>query len=141
MGQPFRMQEHVRWSDVDASGIIRWSAYTRLVELAETELFRAAGYPYATLWEQLDVWLPRVQCHFDYRSPARPDELLDLEIGVGRIGRSSLRLEFVLRRPDAQTAAEGHLVIVAIARTDARAVDVPPALVEALAPFRLDAGG
>ena len=33
----FRVQERVRWSDVDASGIILWSAYTRLVELAETE--------------------------------------------------------------------------------------------------------
>ena len=141
MGQPFRMQEHVRWSDVDASGIIRWSAYTRLVELAETELFRAAGFPYATLWEQLDVWLPRVQCHFDYRSPARLDELLDVDIGVGRIGRSSLRLEFVLRRADAQTAADGHLVIVAISRRDGTSVEVPSALVGALAAYRLDGGG
>ena len=37
----FRIQERVRWSDVDASGFILWSAYTRLVEMAETELFRA----------------------------------------------------------------------------------------------------
>ena len=140
MGQPFRMQERVRWSDVDASGIIRWSAYARLVELAETELFRAAGLPYATLWDRLDVWLPRVQCHFDYRTPARLDELLDLEIGVGRIGRSSLRLEFTLRRMDAQSAAEGHLVIVAVSRSDARAVEVPRALVDALAPYCLDGG-
>lgn len=138
MSQPFHLQEHVRWSDVDASGIIRWSAYTRLVEVAETELFRAAGFPYATLWDQLDVWLPRVQCHFDYRSPARLDELLDIELRVGRIGRSSIQLEFILRRPDAQIAAEGHLVIVAIARSNARAVDVPPALVDALRPFRTD---
>jgi acyl-CoA thioester hydrolase len=139
MGQPFRMQEHVRWSDVDASGIIRWSAYTRLVELAETELFRAAGFPYATLWDRLDVWLPRVQCHFEYRSPARLDELLDIDIGVARVGRSSLRLEFVLRRPDAQAAAEGHLVIVAIARAGGQAVQLPPALLAGLAPFRLEA--
>jgi len=139
MSQPFRMQEHVRWSDVDASGIIRWSAYTRLVELAETELFRAAGFPYASVWERLDVWLPRVQCHFDYRSPARLDELLDIEIWVGPIGRSSIRLEFALRKPDALVAAEGHLVIVAIARSNARAVDVPQALVDALAPYRMDA--
>jgi len=136
MSQPFRMQEHVRWSDVDASGIIRWSAFTRLVELAETELFRAAGFPYASLWDRLDVWLPRVQCHFDYRSPARLDELLDIEIWVARIGHSSIRLEFALRRPDAQLAAEGHLVIVAIARATARAVAVPQALADALAPFQ-----
>src|SRR5258706_16271762 len=90
----YRVQERVRWSDIDASGIILWSAYTRLVELAETELFRAAGFPYATLWDRLDIWLPRVQFHLDYRSPARLDDLLDTEIWVAHLGHSSIRFEF-----------------------------------------------
>ncbi|HUI62612.1 MAG TPA: thioesterase family protein, partial [Steroidobacteraceae bacterium] len=93
-------REHVRWSDVDASGIICWSAYARFVEIGETELFRALGFPYATLWDRLDIWLPRVQSHFEYRSPARLDDLLEIETWVGRIGRSSIRLEFVMRKPD-----------------------------------------
>src|SRR6202158_4962270 len=92
-----RVQEYVRWSDVDASGIIRWSAYTRFLELAETELFRALGYPYATLWDRVAIWLPRVQVHFDYRNPVRLDDLVDIEIWIGRIGRSSIRFEFLLR--------------------------------------------
>jgi YbgC/YbaW family acyl-CoA thioester hydrolase len=79
-----RVQEYVRWSDVDVSGLICWSAYVRFVEIAETELFRALGYPYATLWDQLDIWLPRVQVHFDYRNPVRLDELLDIEVWVLR---------------------------------------------------------
>ena len=88
-----RLQERVRWSDIDSSGIILWSAYTRLVEMAETELFRAAGFPYGSLWERLDIWLPRVQFHIDYRSPVRLDDLLDVEIWVARMGRSSIRFE------------------------------------------------
>lgn len=132
------MQEHVRWSDVDASGIILWSAYTRLVELAETELFRAAGFPYATLWDRLDIWLPRVQFHLDYRSPARLDDLLDTEMWVARIGRSSIRFEFAVSKAGAEVVVEGYLVIVAISRVDGRSVDVPKPLVEALAPYRID---
>ena len=131
-----RIQEYVRWSDVDASGIICWSAYARLVEIGETELFRAAGFPYATLWQRLDIWLPRVQCHFEYRSPARLDELLEIETWVGRIGRSSIRLEFVIRKPDGEAAAEAYLVMVAIGRSDAKPVPVPPPLLDALAPYR-----
>ena len=134
----FRVQEHVRWSDVDASSIIRWSAYTRFVELAETELFRAAGFPYATLWDRLDIWLPRVQFHLDYRSPARLDDLLDTELWVARIGRSSIRFEFAVSRADAEVVAEGYLVIVAISRVDGRSVNVPKPLAEALAPYRSD---
>lgn len=133
-----RVQEHVRWSDVDASGIILWSAYTRLVELAETELFRAAGFPYATLWDRLDIWLPRVQFHLDYRSPARLDDLLDTEMWVARIGRSSIRFEFAVSKAGAEVVVEGYLVIVAISRVDGRSVDVPKPLVEALAPYRID---
>jgi acyl-CoA thioester hydrolase len=134
-----RVQERVRWSDVDVSGIIFWGAYVRFVELGETEFFRALGFPYATLWDQLDIWLPRVQVHFDYRSPARLDELLDIEVWVGRIGRSSIRLEFVMRKPDGELAAEAHLVMVAISRQDSQPVEVPQRLLEALAPYRADA--
>jgi acyl-CoA thioester hydrolase len=130
-----RVQEYVRWSDVDVSGIIRWGTYVRFVEMAETELFRAAGFPYATLWDRLDIWLPRVQFHLDYRNPARLDELLDIEIWVGRTGRSSIRLEFAVRKPSGELAAEGYLVIVSIDRRNARPVDVPKPLLDALAPY------
>ena len=133
-----RLQERVRWSDVDSSGIILWSAYTRLVEMAEMELFRAAGFPYGTLWDRLDIWLPRVQFHIDYRSPVRLDDLLDVEIWISRIGRSSIRFELAMKKQDGGLAAEGYLVIVAISRTDGHAVDVPNALVEAMASYRAD---
>ena len=136
--QRHRVQEYVRWSDVDVSGIIRWSAYVRFVELAETELFRALGYPYATLWDQLDIWLPRVQVHFDYRSPVVLDDLLGIEVWVGKVGRSSIRLEFLMRKPDGSAAAQAYLVMVAISRNDSRSVDIPAALLEALAPYRAD---
>src|SRR5262245_18535613 len=140
-GAPARrhlIQERVRWSDVDVSGIICWSAYARFVEIAETEFFRALGFPYATLWDQLDIWLPRVQAHFDYRNPVRLDELLEIEVWVGRVGRSSIRLEFLMRKPDGEVAAEAYLVIIAIARKDARPVEVPQTLLQALAPYRAD---
>jgi YbgC/YbaW family acyl-CoA thioester hydrolase len=134
----YGVQERVRWSDVDASGIILWSAYTRFVERAETELFRAAGFPYATLWDRLDIWLPRVQFHLDYRSPARLDDLLDTGIWVARIGRSSIRFEFAVSKAGAEVVAQGYLVIVAISRSDGRSVEVPTALADALAPYRTD---
>ena len=125
----------MRWSDVDASSIIRWSAYTRFVELAETELFRAIGFPYAILWDQLDIWLPRVQFHLDCRNPVRLDELLDVEIWAAQIGRSSIRFELEMKDPAGRLAAQAHLVIVAIGRKDGKSVDVPKPLKEALSPY------
>ena len=128
-------QERVRWSDVDSSGIILWSAYTRFVEIAESELFRAVGFPYGTLWDRLEIWLPRVQFHIDYRSPVRLDDLLDIEIWISRIGRSSIRFELAMKNQDGRLAAEGYLVIVAISRTDGKSIDVPKPLMKALEPY------
>jgi acyl-CoA thioester hydrolase len=129
------IQERVRWSDIDSSGMILWSAYTRLVEMAETELFRAAGFPYGSLWDRLDIWLPRVQFHIDYRSPVRLDDLLDIEIWIERIGRSSIRFGLAMKKAGGQLAAEGYLVIVAISRTDGVSVEVPIELAKALEPY------
>jgi acyl-CoA thioester hydrolase len=127
----FTVRERVRWSDADPGGRIRWDACARFIELAETELFRAAGFPYATLWDALDIWLPRVQFHVDLRGPARLDDELAVEIGVASIGRSSIRLEFTLKHAG-ETVADGHLVIVSISRKDGKAVPVPAPLKKAL---------
>jgi acyl-CoA thioester hydrolase len=133
----FRLRERVRWSDVDVSGVIRWDAYTRFVELAETELFRASGFPYATLWQSLDLWLPRVQFHLELRSPARLDEELETGIGVGRIGRSSIQLDFTVRAADGEVRAEGTLTIVALSREGGKPIPVPEPLVRALDRYRV----
>jgi YbgC/YbaW family acyl-CoA thioester hydrolase len=130
--------ERVRWSDVDISGVICWSAYVRFIEIGETELFRAIGYPYSMLWDTLDVWLPRVQLHVDFRNPVRIDDALTIESWVGRVGRASIRLEFAIRRPDGELAAEAYLVIVALDRGLGKPKEVPEALVTALAPYRAD---
>jgi len=105
------------------------------------ELFRAVGLPYGTVWDQLDIWLPRVQLHYDFRSSALLDELLDVDVWVGRMGRSSLRLEFLVKRPDGQVAAEAHLVAVAVDRKTERPVPIPDPLRSALAPYRADGRG
>jgi acyl-CoA thioester hydrolase len=66
--------DRIRWSDVDPLGIIRYDTYVRLLEIGETELFRAAGMPYAVIREQLGVWLPRRRLAFEYHAPARLDD-------------------------------------------------------------------
>ena len=134
----FTIEERVRWGDVDAASIIFYGSYIRFFEIAETELFRSVGMPYGKVFEELDIWLPRVQFHIDYRSPVKLDDLVDVEIWISRIGRSSIRFELSMKNQDGGLAAEAYLVIVAISRQDGRSVEVPALLVQALAPYRTD---
>lgn len=138
MTRRFRTREFVRWSDVDQAGIICYGSYVRFFEIAETELFRSVGYPYSTLFDAFDIWLPRKLLHFEFHSPAVLDDLLEVESWIGRVGRTSLSLEFATYRTTDGSrtgTATGHVVMVATDRKDLRPVPVPPLLVEALRPY------
>src|SRR5688572_20301907 len=88
----FTIEEHVRWSDTDRAGIIYYGQFLRFFEIAETELFRAVGLSYAEVFERFDIWLPRVQIHFDFRKPLVLDDLIEVSAYVGRFGTKSLTL-------------------------------------------------
>jgi acyl-CoA thioester hydrolase len=139
MDQPdykFRIEDRVRWGDVDAARIIFYGAYIRFFEIAETELFRAVGLPYGEVFDELDVWLPRAHLECDFRQAAQLDDLLEVSVYVGRIGTKSLRLNFEVRRKGVEEiVAEAHFVLVAVRRGTFESVPVPEELKHRLAPY------
>ncbi len=138
MNEPskFRIEERVRWGDVDAARIIFYGAYIRFFEIAETEMFRAAGLSYGKMFDDLDVWLPRAHLECDFRSAAQLDDLLEVAVCVGRVGTKSLRLNFEVRRVgEADLVAEAHFVLVAVKRHTFESVPLPDELRRRLAPY------
>ncbi|HEX7174717.1 MAG TPA: thioesterase family protein [Pyrinomonadaceae bacterium] len=132
----YRIEERVRWGDVDAARIIFYGAYIRFFEFAETELFRAVGLPYGVMFDELDVWLPRAHLECDFRRAAQLDDLLEVGVYVGRIGNKSLRLNFEVRRKgEGEMLAEAHFVLVAVRRDTFETVTVPDELRTRLAPY------
>ena len=132
----FTIEERVRWGDVDAAKIIFYGAYIRFFEFAETELFRAVGLPYSVMFDDGDIWLPRVHLECDFHSAAKLDDLLEVSVYVGRISRSSMTLNFeVKRKGEESMVATAHFVLVAVNRQTFEAVPVPQDLRDRLAPF------
>ena len=132
----YTIEERVRWGDVDAASIIFYGAYIRFFEFAETELFRAVGLPYSVMFDELDVWLPRVHLECDFHHAAQLDDLLEVSVFVGRFGNKSMRLDFEVRRKgDAVVIADAHFVLVAVRRDTFETVPIPAELRERLAPF------
>src|SRR5207247_6314136 len=108
--QKFTIEERVRWGDVDAAGIIFYGSYIRFFEIAETELFRAVGLPYGVVFDELNIWLPRVHLECDFHRAAQLDDLLEVSVWVGKIGTTSLRLNFEVRRKDRDGKIEEKLI-------------------------------
>ena len=133
----FSVQEYVRWEDIDAAGIINYQAYLRFFGLAEVELFRHCGLSYRTLFDELGIWLPRVHVECDFFNPVTLDELLVVDAFFGRIGRSSIHLNFEVHRkeqPDV-IVASGKYVLVTVRKGQLRPVAVPAMLREKLTPY------
>lgn len=136
--KPFVVEEYVRWSDVDYAGIIFYGAYVRFFEIAETELFRAAGVPYSEVFDRFGIWLPRVHLDCDFKHPARLDDRLRVAAYFTRFGTSSIRINFdVLHVNAGALAATGHEVLVCTDRSSLRPIPLPRALRAVLEPFEL----
>lgn len=124
--QKFTVDERVRWGDVDAASIIFYGAYIRFFEIAETELFRVVGLPHSVMFEELDIWLPRVHLECDFHHAAQLDDLLEVSVYVGRFGNKSMRLDFEVRRKGAELLiASAHFVLASVRRDTFETVLIP----------------
>jgi YbgC/YbaW family acyl-CoA thioester hydrolase len=133
----YTIEEYVRWEDIDAAGIINYQAYLRFFGLAEAELLRSAGLNYRFLFEGLGIWLPRVRVECSFFVPVKLDELLSVEAFFSRIGRTSLHLDFEVRRKSdpSRLVASGRYGLVCVAQKDFRPVPVPGEVREKIVRF------
>ena len=135
----FTLTEYVRWADVDLAGIMRYDAYLRLVDVAETDFFRALGAPIGAMAERLGVWLPRKVVRMEYHAPVRLDDELALALSLSRIGRTSLTLTLDVAGPDGAPRATVEMVLVCVG-TDLAKRELPGELVERLEPYVMEEG-
>jgi YbgC/YbaW family acyl-CoA thioester hydrolase len=123
---PFVTTDYIRWEDIDLAGIARFSSYTRLLDIAETDLYRSLGTPLSKLHAQYKLWLPRKVMHIEYFSPARLDDQIVIAAYFSNIGRTSVTMNVDLFREDRKALlAAAHLVLVCV-DIDLKKIALPP---------------
>ena len=132
----FSTTDYVRWADVDLVGIMRYDAYLRLADVAETDFFRALGVPIGALARRLGVWLPRKVVRMEYFAPSRLDDELRLGVAVSRLGRTSLTLAIEVTSPrDDARLATIEMVLVRVTTQELEMRELPAELVEMVRPY------
>jgi len=89
------IQRRIEWSDTDASGHWHNTAAFRMFEWAETALFERLG-----ILEDVYGRLPRVHISADFKALLDHRDLVDIELVVEGIGRSSITYAIQIRRGD-----------------------------------------
>jgi 4-hydroxybenzoyl-CoA thioesterase/acyl-CoA thioester hydrolase len=109
----YHTRRRVEFRDTDAAGIVHFSAFFVYMEQAEHEMLRSLGTSVAWRSDEFggEIGWPRVSASCDYRSAARFEELLDIEVCVGRLGRKSVTYQFHITR-DGTDIAHGSLTAV-----------------------------
>jgi acyl-CoA thioester hydrolase len=103
-----------RFAETDAMRIVHHTEYFVWFEVARTELLRSVGLPYTEI-QRRGFNTPLVEAYASYKAPAKYDDEVEVKIWAGRIGRSSLRLEYtVTKLPGGELLCVGHTVHVLI---------------------------
>ncbi len=127
--------ERARWADVDLVGIMRYSAFTRFIELAEQELMRDAGTSFSEIFDAPTIWLPRRQLTIEYLAPVRLDEKLELETFLSHMGDSSMVYHVDMRNEAGVLVAAASLVVVSVAVSNFKKVPLDRSFRELLSPY------
>jgi 4-hydroxybenzoyl-CoA thioesterase/acyl-CoA thioester hydrolase len=90
MSTAFTTTRRVEFSDTDAAGIMHFAAFFRMMEQAEHELLRSVGLSVQTQDAASTISWPRASAHCDYRAAARFEDVLQIEVRITRLGRTSI---------------------------------------------------
>jgi acyl-CoA thioesterase FadM len=113
------VQRRIEWPDTDASTNYHNTAAFRFIEVAETALLERLG-----LLEDVYGRLPRVHIEADFLRALRFRDIVDIELGVAAVGKSSITYEFVMRS-GGEVAVRGRAVAALLSETGGRPVPWP----------------
>ncbi|MCW5553392.1 MAG: acyl-CoA thioesterase [Verrucomicrobiae bacterium] len=98
----FSLQHRVTYSECTLGNHVYYARYLDLLEIVRGEFFRSLGASFLH-WQEREVIFPVVEARLRYRSPARYDEVLTLEVWPAKV--AGVRLDFAYRICHANDAA------------------------------------
>ena len=132
----------VRWGDCDPAGIVFFPKFFEMFHDAMESWFGdCLGAPYDAVTVRRKLGLPSVHTEADFKIPTRFGEALTVELRIGHVGRTSIRLDYTVRGVDGDVRATGATVCAVMdldpqRDTLRRAVPLPDDLRTAIERFR-----
>ncbi len=129
----FRHALRVRYQECDPQEVVYFARYPEYYDLALTELWRTALGSYQAMIEA-GTDLVVAEMSIRYYAPARFDELIEIEIGIERLGDTSMVSSYAITR-DGERLAEGSFRHVFIDPPTKSKKAIPADVREALTPY------
>ncbi|MEO5325612.1 thioesterase family protein [Mesorhizobium sp. CC13] len=108
---PFRTSRPLRFGDCDPSGIAFFPSYLNILVGVLEEFFASVGAPWKELVGERRIGTPTVRLDLTFTHPGFHGDMLDFELFVRRVGRSSLDLEHKVSAAGALLWSARHSVV------------------------------
>jgi acyl-CoA thioester hydrolase len=129
----FEARVQVQWADCDIAGIIYFVNYWRYAEFAEMEMFRELGFPFTTVFDDLDFLMPRVHAEAEYHAPSLMGDWLRVRTHIENVGASSIGWACVFFNETTGVAnAVLRLTVACVSRETKKSMPIPARLRAAL---------
>lgn len=122
----FETEKKVRFGEIDEAGIVYYPRFFNFYHLAMEDFFdQAVGIPYPELIKSRRVGFPTVHVEADFTTPLKYGDIARIFVTVVKVGRSSVRMRYRVRRQDGLTCAEAQLTTACVDMTTFRARSIP----------------
>lgn len=109
----FHAQRKVRFADVDPARIAFYPRYFEMLNGIVEDWFGAMGWGFGEMHLKRDIGIPTRKLDADFLRPSYLGDLLDLELSVLKVGRTSVDLETrFLCRSELRWTVKQTLVLV-----------------------------
>ena len=137
MSLSYRSSRRVEFRATDAAGIMHFSTFFNLMEEIEHEFLRHLGLSVLMTDADGTISWPRVNVKCDYLAAARFEDVLDVEIRITRLGKSSVAYSFHVSRGET-AVARGEFTVVCcrmVPGQPPQSLAIPPYIRSLLEPF------
>lgn len=115
----------VRYADTDKMQFVYNGKYLEYFEVGRTELLRSCGLAYSEV-EKEGYQLPLIEAKLRYISPARYDDLLDIEATVSEFLSAKVHIDYKITRHETdEVITEGYTTHMFI-KSDSKKPTRPP---------------
>ena len=123
----FRSLLKIRFGDIDRAGIVYYPRFLNYFHVSLEEFFgQELGVDYPILINEHRIGLPTVHLETDFSKPLRYGDLIEVEVGVLKIGKSSITFGYlVFKQGQNVPRIEGHNVTVCLDMETFKKRDIP----------------
>jgi acyl-CoA thioester hydrolase len=114
----------VYYEDTDTGGVVYHSNYLNFMERARTEWLRALGYEQTVVRDKLGVIIVVHSLSINFKSPARFNDMLEVNCELVNLGRSSIEVKQTILC-NGVDLIEGHVKAAFVDAVTFRPVAIP----------------